>query len=120
MRTSVAGQGDWLTEAYLCAEGRIEPSDGTLMCSYHGWRFQGDGKCTLVPQALDEKANAAACASSRSCASSRPTQVTRLSCPPGHGVACPAVIFSASVSHAKVRQPSESGIVYPALCLGST
>ncbi len=57
------------------AEGRIEPSDGTLMCSYHGWRFQGDGKCTNIPQALDEKSSVAACSSPRSCASTRPTQV---------------------------------------------
>jgi len=60
----------------MSAEGRIEPSDGTLMCSYHGWRFQGDGKCTTVPQALDSKANTAACSSARSCASTRPTQVS--------------------------------------------
>ena len=57
------------------AEGRIEPEDGTLMCSYHGWRFQGDGACTKVPQALDERANAAACSNSRSSAVSHPTQV---------------------------------------------
>ena len=57
------------------AEGRIEPSDGTLMCSYHGWRFDGDGKCTDIPQSLDAKANAAACSNSRSCAVSHPTQV---------------------------------------------
>ena len=61
------------------AEGRIEPEDGTLMCSYHGWRFQGNGACTKVPQALDAKANAAACSNSRSCAVSHPTQVL-LSC----------------------------------------
>lgn len=29
------------------SEGRIE--DGTLMCSYHGWRFDGDGGCTSLP-----------------------------------------------------------------------
>ena len=45
------------------------------MCSYHGWRFQGDGKCTDIPQALDENAKAAACSSPKSCASARPTQV---------------------------------------------
>ena len=45
------------------------------MCSYHGWRFQGDGACTKVSQALDEKANAAACSNSRSSAVSHPTQV---------------------------------------------
>lgn len=57
------------------AEGRIEPSDGTLMCSYHGWRFDGEGKCTDIPQSLDPKANAAACSNPRSCAISRPTKV---------------------------------------------
>ena len=66
----------------LRAEGRIEPSDGTLMCSYHGWRFDGDGRCTDVPQSLDAKANAAACASQRSCATSHPTQVGHV--PPMH------------------------------------
>jgi phenylpropionate dioxygenase-like ring-hydroxylating dioxygenase large terminal subunit len=62
------------------AEGRIEPSDGSLMCSYHGWRFSGEGKCTTVPQALDAKANAAACASPRSCAVARPTKVRAATC----------------------------------------
>ena len=67
----------------LFAEGRIEPSDGTLMCSYHGWRFDGEGKCTDVPQSLDVKANAAACTNTRSCAVSRPVQVGEklLPCP---------------------------------------
>ena len=45
------------------------------MCSYHGWRFQGDGKCTDIPQALDEKSNSIACANQRSCAIARPTKV---------------------------------------------
>ncbi len=31
------------------AEGRLE-ADGTLACSYHGWRFGPDGKCTAIPQ----------------------------------------------------------------------
>lgn len=48
------------------------------MCSYHGWRFKGDGACTKVPQALDDKANTAACSNSRSCAVSHPTQVALL------------------------------------------
>ena len=64
-----------LTQQACHAEGRIEPSDGTLMCSYHGWRFQGDGKCTDIPQALDEKSNSIACANQRSCAIARPTKV---------------------------------------------
>lgn len=24
--------------------------DGTLLCSYHGWRFDSEGKCTAIPQ----------------------------------------------------------------------
>ena len=24
--------------------------DGTLLCSYHGWRFDGEGACTAIPQ----------------------------------------------------------------------
>ena len=68
---------------FLNAEGRIEPSDGTLMCSYHGWRFDGEGACTDIPQSLDAKANAAACSNPRSCAISHPTQVPLLSFPWG-------------------------------------
>ena len=56
------------------AEGRIEESDGSLMCSYHGWRFNGEGACTRIPQALDPRAEATACSSSRACATAFPTQ----------------------------------------------
>lgn len=72
----------------LCghAEGRIEPSDGTLMCSYHGWRFKFDGKCIDIPQALDEKANATACSNQRSCAIARPTKVSWL--PSSNDLSC--------------------------------
>lgn len=31
------------------SEGRVE-KDGTLLCSYHGWRFEGDGKLVDIPQ----------------------------------------------------------------------
>jgi phenylpropionate dioxygenase-like ring-hydroxylating dioxygenase large terminal subunit len=61
--------------AWQHAEGRIEESDGSLMCSYHGWRFNGEGACTRIPQALDPKAEATACSSSRACAAAFPTQV---------------------------------------------
>lgn len=33
------------------SEGRVE-DDGSLMCSYHAWRFNGDGDVEVVPQAL--------------------------------------------------------------------
>ena len=56
------------------SEGRIH-SDGTLMCSYHGWRFRGDGACVDIPQSLDAKANATARASPRSCIKAHPVKV---------------------------------------------
>jgi len=64
------------------SEGRIH-SDGTLMCSYHGWRFQGDGQCVDIPQSLDAKANATACASSRSCIKAHPVKVCAQALAPG-------------------------------------
>lgn len=66
-------QSQWL-QCVWRAEGRIE-EDGTLLCSYHGWRFQGDGECTRIPQSLDAKAEATACSSGRACATAFPTQV---------------------------------------------
>ena len=36
------------------SEGRIE-NDGTLFCSYHGWRFDGDGSCVHIPQVSEEQ-----------------------------------------------------------------
>jgi phenylpropionate dioxygenase-like ring-hydroxylating dioxygenase large terminal subunit len=35
------------------SEGRIE-DDGTLLCSYHAWRFDGKGSCVAVPQVESE------------------------------------------------------------------
>lgn len=51
--------------------------DGTLHCSYHGWRFDASGRCTHIPQ-VSGKAAATACASQRSCVGSFPTQVLSL------------------------------------------
>ncbi|CAK0787743.1 hypothetical protein CVIRNUC_010965 [Coccomyxa viridis] len=59
------------------SEGRIEPSDGTLMCSYHGWRFRGDGTCVDIPQSLNAKANAAACSSSRASIKTHPVKIAQ-------------------------------------------
>jgi phenylpropionate dioxygenase-like ring-hydroxylating dioxygenase large terminal subunit len=28
--------------------------DNTVVCPYHGWRFAGDGRCTLIPSLPDE------------------------------------------------------------------
>ncbi|KAG2497156.1 hypothetical protein HYH03_004746 [Edaphochlamys debaryana] len=74
------GKGAWRVFRDRCphrmaplSEGRVE-ADGTLSCSYHGWRFSGSGACTRIPQALDPAAEAAACSSRRSCATAFPAQ----------------------------------------------
>ncbi|MEC4985591.1 MAG: Rieske 2Fe-2S domain-containing protein [Oscillatoria sp. PMC 1068.18] len=33
------------------SEGRVDDKTGNLMCSYHGWEFNSEGKCTRIPQA---------------------------------------------------------------------
>ena len=33
--------------------GRVQ-GDGTLQCAYHGWRFDGSGRCTAVPGLADQ------------------------------------------------------------------
>ena len=56
------------------SEGKVW-SDGSLMCSYHGWRFRGeDGRCIAIPQADSAKLEARACSNTKSCASSRPVK----------------------------------------------
>jgi phenylpropionate dioxygenase-like ring-hydroxylating dioxygenase large terminal subunit len=58
------------------SEGKIWPEDGaggTLMCSYHGWRFTGNGKCIKIPQAASLEAEQRGCNSFRSCATTYPT-----------------------------------------------
>lgn len=32
--------------------GRVHP-EGTLECGYHGWRFDGDGRCRAIPARVD-------------------------------------------------------------------
>jgi nitrite reductase/ring-hydroxylating ferredoxin subunit len=36
------------------SEGRVEP-DGTILCAYHAWRFDGTGRCTSMPQSRKDK-----------------------------------------------------------------
>ena len=55
------------------SEGRVE-ADGTLLCAYHAWRFDGEGKCTSIPQSKDAAAEAAHCAHNKACAKVYPTQ----------------------------------------------
>ncbi|MFB2836406.1 Rieske 2Fe-2S domain-containing protein [Floridanema evergladense] len=33
------------------SEGKVDEKTGNLMCSYHGWQFDGEGICTHIPQA---------------------------------------------------------------------
>jgi len=38
------------------SEGRVE-DDGTLLCSYHAWRFDGEGSCVAIPQLSEQGDN---------------------------------------------------------------
>lgn len=71
----------------MLSEGRIE-ADGTLACAYHGWRFDGEGKCTTLPQSFGAAELDNAISNKKSCAVSYPVQVD-LSCP----IACYACMF---------------------------
>jgi phenylpropionate dioxygenase-like ring-hydroxylating dioxygenase large terminal subunit len=49
--------GSWRAFADVCphrlvplSEGRLD-AEGRLECPYHGWRFEGSGRCTAIPQA---------------------------------------------------------------------
>jgi phenylpropionate dioxygenase-like ring-hydroxylating dioxygenase large terminal subunit len=55
------------------SEGRVE-TDGTLLCAYHGWRFDGDGNCTKIPQSQTPEIEAQHRANPKSCAIAYPTQ----------------------------------------------
>ena len=73
------GDGKWNVFEDKCphrlaplSEGRVE-SDGTLLCAYHAWRFDGDGKCTAMPQASSVEEEERIRANVRSCAFKRPT-----------------------------------------------
>ena len=65
-RVDVAGRpyalvhlaGDWVLVSDRCphrfaplSAGMIvgEPGEERLQCAYHGWQFDGDGRCRLVP-----------------------------------------------------------------------
>jgi phenylpropionate dioxygenase-like ring-hydroxylating dioxygenase large terminal subunit len=55
------------------SEGRVE-DDGSLMCSYHAWRFNGNGEVEVVPQALTTELDRIKRNSKSSC-NSFPTKV---------------------------------------------
>eukprot|EP01041_Mallomonas_annulata_P002175 gene2175-4227_t len=56
------------------SEGRIETRRNTLQCSYHGWEFNNDGKCTKIPQ-LEDTMNDPAVSSPRACLISVPISI---------------------------------------------
>ncbi|GAQ92150.1 Pheophorbide a oxygenase [Klebsormidium nitens] len=73
-------KGKWICLEDKCphrlaplSEGRIDES-GFLQCSYHGWSFDGDGKCAVIPQAASSGPEAAANRNSRACAVALPTR----------------------------------------------
>ena len=74
------GSGKWSCFEDVCphrlvplSEGRVE-SDGTLMCAYHAWRFNSEGKCVSIPQSKDKETEAKNCSNRKSCAVVYPTQ----------------------------------------------
>ncbi|HIK07836.1 MAG TPA: Rieske 2Fe-2S domain-containing protein [Trichormus sp. M33_DOE_039] len=74
------GGGKWRCFEDFCphrlaplSQGRVE-ADGTLLCAYHAWRFDAQGKCVSIPQSLDEQTEAKHCENPKSCAVVYPTQ----------------------------------------------
>jgi phenylpropionate dioxygenase-like ring-hydroxylating dioxygenase large terminal subunit len=74
------GSGKWRCFEDACphrqvplSEGRVE-SDGTLLCAYHAWRFDSEGKCVSIPQSKDKETEAKHCSNPKSCAVAYPTQ----------------------------------------------
>lgn len=55
------------------SEGRVE-ADGTLLCAYHAWRFDGEGKCDRIPQAKDAETEARHRNNPKACAIAYPTK----------------------------------------------
>ena len=55
------------------SQGRIEPND-TLLCSYHAWRFNGDGECVSIPQSINEERENRNCSNTKACAVVYPLQ----------------------------------------------
>lgn len=58
------------------SEGKPLP-DGRLQCSYHGWKFDGQGACSSIPQASSKEKEHAICNNSKSCARSYPARTVQ-------------------------------------------
>ncbi|KAL6754998.1 Rieske [Haematococcus lacustris] len=73
------GSNTWRAFQDMCphrlaplSEGRVE-ADGSLLCAYHAWRFDGSGACTAIPQARDEQQESVAKRAARACVKAYPT-----------------------------------------------
>ncbi len=55
------------------SEGRVE-ADGTLLCAYHAWQFDSNGKCLGIPQSKDKTTEETHCNRPQACAIAYPTQ----------------------------------------------
>lgn len=76
-------KGGWKAFADRCphrwaplSEGRVDLKTGRLQCIYHGWEFEGDGKCGSIPQA-DPAIRENAQNSKRACATVIPARVVQ-------------------------------------------
>lgn len=79
-RTEKENKGTWHAFRDECphrkvplSEGRVE-NDGTLLCSYHAWRFNGQGDCVELPQLNNDDASKAALMQRAQCMAF-PTQI---------------------------------------------
>jgi len=54
--------------------GKVQ-GDGSLMCRYHGWCFNGSGKCTKLPMATSPNMEQKLCQTGRSAVAAYPTKV---------------------------------------------
>eukprot|EP01039_Chlorochromonas_danica_P000268 gene268-287_t len=55
------------------SEGRVE-KNGKLLCAYHAWEFDDDGKCTRMPQADSPAKERQLCKNEKSCARVHPVR----------------------------------------------
>jgi phenylpropionate dioxygenase-like ring-hydroxylating dioxygenase large terminal subunit len=74
------GTGKWQCFEDACphrlaplSEGRVE-KDGTLLCAYHAWRFDGKGNCKHIPQSKDKATEEKNCSNPKASAIAFPTQ----------------------------------------------
>ena len=95
------------------SEGRIEP-DGTLLCTYHAWRFNAKGECTSIPHAKKET-EARLKAIPKACAIQHPVQeaqgllwVWGEAGAPGSDAAIEAALKVRSRTRARIRELIES------------